>query len=186
MLVGRAVRQRPIDVDVGGAGTAVLFAVHEVGVFVDVARDLEKEIAEALVDRELHIAETGYEERSVGVEGEAVGGPAKSGAGLGDVEAVAGHIERFEEIRAGGVKGDIACVGIGVAADGRGWIRAAAERDRIVLVTGDTVKAVVGIIDVVVRTAPRDAGGLEGVERGRARAIQGCGRGERGLAVPAE
>ena len=99
-----AVRQHAIDVDVGRVGAAVLLAVRVVGILVHVARELEVEVTEPLLNRRLHVAKRGLEQRPVLIDRKAARRAAEIGARLHGVEAVLGHVHREKQIRVGQIQ----------------------------------------------------------------------------------
>ena len=180
--VGRAIREDAVEIEVGGAGAAVLFAVRVVRILVHVTSELHIEISELLLHRELKIAKRTFEERPVLIDRKTLGGADETRARFDQVETIGRDVHRIDQIGVRQAEGGIAAGH--KARDRRRRCRATAERDRLVGVAADRVEAVVRIVDVVVGAAARDAlrlqrGDLRGgsaVERGR--------RGKRRAPIP--
>ena len=103
--IGASVGCDAVDVDVGVIAAAVLLTVHERVSAVHIAGDLEVEIAETLVERDLQILETLLENGCIGRDREFLRERPKKRIGDGDVEAVARDIDRVQQRRAGAVEG---------------------------------------------------------------------------------
>ena len=103
--IGASVGCDAVDVDVGVIAAAVLLTVNERVSAVHIAGDLEVEIAETLVERDLQVLETLLENGCIGRDREFLRWRPKKRIGDGDVEAVARDIDRVQQRRAGAVEG---------------------------------------------------------------------------------
>ena len=177
--IGGAVGPNAIDVDVGVVAAAVLLAVDERAGPVGIGGHFEKEVPHALPDRELQVLEALGQDGRVGRDGELLRRRPEKRVGDGSVEAVGGHVDGMQERGSGGVERGQGT--LNEPGDWRGRAVAAGQRDGVVLVVHDRLRAAEGHEDVVVGAAAADAEGVgvRGQGRGGGDSVVG------GLAVPA-
>ena len=110
------------------SGSPIVVGPHLYKLSVDVGRDLDREVPEPLLDRELHVAERALEQGSVLVDGESLGRTAETRGGLDDVEARGGDVPRVHQVGVGKAEGG---GGAGdVAGDRRGGVGTRQGGDR--------------------------------------------------------
>ncbi len=173
IVVGLAVGQHAVDVDVDVGQVAVGFAVGERGGAVEIAGDLEVQVAAPVVVGELQILEPLREDREVGRQREILGGRAEEREAFRVGEAVLGHVDLVEQVGAGGVERGGAAVR--VAGDRGGGGVAAGDGDRIVLVVEHDAWSGERLVNEVVRPAAVDADRVGVGGQGRQGARRGIG-----------